>query len=104
MAAHEQQDERVVLVRVVLNGGDSLVTLPRDIALAPSAGAFTANVIGHPPRGHLDQPATRIVGYALTWPLRRGGDECFLHGILSRCEIAVLAHRRAQYLRREVTE
>jgi hypothetical protein len=88
----------------VLNGRDCLVTLLRDIALAPSAGALTANVIGHPTGRHLDQPATRIVGHALTWPLRRRGDECFLHSILSRCEVTELPYHRAQYLRREITE
>ena len=104
MTAHEQQDERVVLLRVVLDGRDQLVDLLRRIVLAPAPGALAADVIGHPPRRDLNQPAARIVGHPVARPLRRRGDERLLHGVLGRGEITVAPHRRAQHLRRELAE
>ena len=68
-------------------------TAARRVALAPAAGALAADVIGHPPRRDLDQPAARIVGHALARPLRGRGDERLLHRVLGRGEVTVAPHR-----------
>ena len=87
MTAHEQQHERVVGIdrrarctsagattTGSLVGHDSLAMAPRDLA---------AHVIGHAPQRDVDQPAARIVGNAVARPLRRRGDQRFLHGVLA---------------------
>ena len=77
MAAHEQQDERVVLRRRPSAVGrrrrpcSSAGVSHDDDRFAPPARELAAQLIGHAPRGDLDQPAARIVGHALARPLQR---------------------------------
>src|SRR5690349_363021 len=50
------------------------------------------------------QPPARIRRDTLRRPLRRRGDERFLHGILGRREVAMSARHRGEHLRREVAQ
>lgn len=98
MTAHEEQDERIVLL--ILGGKSS-----RQIAVAmlPAlAGRFTAQMIGHAAAGHLNQPGARIVGNSFLRPLRCGRKQGFLYGIFSGAEVAEQATHGAKYLRRQV--
>ena len=61
-------------------------------------------MIGHAPRGDLDQPAARIVGHALVGPLHRRGEERLLHGVLRGGEVAEAADHRAEHLRRQLAQ
>ena len=66
VAAHEQQDQRVVLVqrgRFVGGRRQLLIRwrLHHDDCLAAAARQLGADVIGHPPRRDVDQPAARVV-------------------------------------------
>jgi hypothetical protein len=105
MAAHEEERQRVVALgrgigpglrriaeRPFLLHGECLALAPRDVA---------AKLIGHAPRGDMDQPCARVLRQALARPLHRGGEERFLHGILGCGEIAEPAHDDAEHLRRE---
>jgi hypothetical protein len=63
------------------------------------------DAVGAPPvdqraAGHGQQPGARPVGYAVSQPLHRGGEQRLLYGILTRVELAVPAHQRAEDLRR----
>ena len=72
------------------------------LALPP--GALAADVIDHPARRHLDQPAARVVGHPVARPLLRGRKQRFLHRIFRGREVAVAADHRAEHLRREVAQ
>ena len=72
------------------------------LALAP--GGLAADVIDHPPRRHLDQPAARVVGHSVARPLLRGREQRLLHRILRGGEVAVAADHGAEHLRREVAQ
>jgi hypothetical protein len=66
MATHEQQRQRVVLAchRFTIRRGCHLFFdqgLGHDQFLAPTPCGIGAYLIGHPPRGHMDQPAPRII-------------------------------------------
>jgi hypothetical protein len=50
------------------------------------------------------QPAARIRRDSLTWPLRRGRDQCFLHRILGGGKIAVAPSDGAEHLRCELAQ
>ncbi len=78
--------------------------LPHDECLALAPRDVAAQLIGHAPRGDVDQPRARILGNALGWPLRRRGDQRFLHRVFGRREIAEAAHDRAEHLRRELAQ
>ncbi len=73
-------------------------------AVAAPARELGADVIGHAPRGDLDQPAARIVGHALLRPLQRGGEQRFLHRVLGGGEVAEPPDHRAEHLRRELAQ
>ncbi len=51
-----------------------------------------------------DEPRARVVGDALVRPLRRGGDERLLHGVLALLELPVPAHERAEHAGRDLAE
>ena len=87
VAAHEEQVERVVaLGRPPVLRGQSDLLVGRHQAdhqlLAVAASGLGADLIGDAPRGHLDQPPARVLGQALSRPLRRRGDEGLLHRVL----------------------
>ena len=103
MAAHEEQHERVVLLRIHPDSGGR--------ARAPAAAVsrcrrddFAAQVVGHAPRGDLDQPPARIFGNAFARPLQRRRQQRLLHRVLRGAEIAEAADHRAEHLRREFAQ
>jgi len=97
VTAHEEDDERVVLVRDLrgrlLRGG-----------LALPACVLAAVVVDQPPLGRLDQPAARLLRNAVPRPVLGGGDERLLNGILGRVEIAEPAGEHAEDLRRQLAQ
>src|SRR5712692_2639371 len=106
MTAHEEQGERVVLLRFI-------VTFSRRRLLGGlySHGAFpapprllTSNVVRHAPGGDLNQPGARIVGNALPRPLQDRCHQRLLNGILGGREIMETADHRAEHLRSEFAQ
>ena len=61
-------------------------------------------MIGHAPRGDLDQPAARVVGHALARPLQRRREQRLLHRVLGGGEVAEAPDDRAEHLRRELAQ
>ncbi len=109
MTAHEEQNERVVLLHGVLGvwcENDLLVWRPlgEDDSFATPARARAAQLVGEPPHGDLDQPAARIVGKALDGPLPERRDKRFLDGVFGRREIAAPPDDGAEHLRREIAQ
>ena len=109
VTAHEQQDEGVVLLAVAVASGFRMRggrdrRLHDDHGLAPPPGELGAQVIGHAPRGDLDQPAARIVGHPLGGPLDGRGEQGFLNRIFRGREIAEAPDDRAENLRRKLAQ
>ena len=72
--------------------------------LPPAAGVVAAVLVDHAAGRDADQPAERVVGHAVGRPLRRGGDERLLHGVLGVGEVAVAADDGTEDLRRELAQ
>src|SRR3569833_3733375 len=95
MTAQEQQDERVVGGR--RRGGRGPGQCPLgDGALAAPAGLLRAQQVGQPPGGDRDQPAARGGRDAVARPLRGGGQQRLLHGVLGGVEVPVPSADRAE--------
>ena len=94
MAAHEQQDQRVVLLGRARRRRRAGATCSSAGACATTTASrrrrasSRAEVIGHAPRGDLDQPAARVVGHALARPLQRRREQRLLDRVLGRGEVA----------------
>ena len=101
VAAQEQERERVVPLGDRPRVGH---VEDRDLFLATTAGALAAPPVDQPPGGHRDEPGSRVLGHALLGPLRRGGEQRLLHGVLARVEPAVPTDERAEDLRRELAQ
>ena len=106
MAAHEEQSERVVLIRFILK-----IRCRRQIAGLYGCLGFpspprllTAQIIRHAPRGNLNQPAARIVRNAFPRPLNSCRDQRLLNGVLGSGEIMETADYRAEHLRRQFAQ
>src|SRR3954468_17828741 len=100
MTAQEQQHERVVRARRW--AGYLLGKCPLgEGVLAPPAGLLGAQQVGQPPCGDGDQPAARAMREAVARPLRRGGQERLLHGVLGEVEVPETPYERAEDLRRQ---
>jgi hypothetical protein len=109
VAAHEEQEQRVVLLSVACGVWLRRCLLIRrrlhdDDRFAAAAGQLGAQVIGHAPRRDADQPRARVVWYAVLWPLQGGGEERFLHGVFGCREIAEAPDDSAQNLRRQLAQ
>ena len=109
MTTHEQQNQRVVLIRAVeaVSGWNHLLLdrrLHHHHRLALSSGDVGAEVVGHAPRGDVDQPAARIVGDTLIGPLHRRREQRFLHGVFGGSEITKPADHRAEHLRCQLAQ
>ncbi len=107
MAAHEEQDERVVLLRFILDAIERryvrrLFRCHR--GLPAPASQLATQTIGHAPRGDLNQPAARILGNAFARPLHGRRHQCLLNGILRRGEVAETADDRSEHPRRELAQ
>ena len=70
----------------------------------PPARLFAAHLVGQPARSDRYQPALRILGDTLRRPLDGGGEQRFLHRVLSQVEIAVTPDERAENPRRELAQ
>ena len=107
VAAHEEQDQRVVLLQPLpaearLDVGERRWgRLHDDDRFAAAARELGADVIGHPPRRHLDQPAARVVGKPLFRPLQARREQRLLDRIFRCGEIAEAPDHGAENLRRE---
>ena len=108
MTAHEQQDERVVLIgftpNLQIGRGRHRFDLHGRGGFPAAARHLAAQVIGHAPRGHLNQPGAWILGTAVPRPLDGRRDQCLLHGILGGGEVAETADDRAEHLRRKFAQ
>jgi len=106
MTAHEEQDERVVLIGFVLNDGHRRggARLHCGCGFPAASGQIGAQVVGHTAGGDVNQPGARIVGNTFAGPLQGGGEQCFLNGVLGSCEVAKTADDCAEHLRRQVAQ
>jgi hypothetical protein len=106
MAAHEQQDQRVVGVTCTLGGVRLQLRQlsPSDGVLTTSASVLTAQQVGQPTSCDRDQPALRVVRQTLTRPLRRCCEHGLLHGVFGSVEVTVASHHRAKNLRRQLAQ
>ncbi len=97
MAAHENQDERVILfIGKVLNKGHH--------TFAPPASGFAANLIDDPARCHLNEPCTRVFGNSFVRPLRGCQDEGLLYGIFGVGKIVKSADDRTEHPRSQFAQ
>src|ERR1700677_72090 len=106
MAAHKEQDERVILLGFTpsIDRRRQLVYLHGRDGLALPAGHFAAQVVRHAAKGDLDQPAPRVTGKALNRPLRGSRYQGLLNGVLSGGEVPKTADHSAEHLRREIAQ
>src|SRR4249919_227319 len=100
MAAHEEQDQGVVLI------GDlqRRRLLRRSQALALPPGLLASPLVDHPPRGGLDEPAARLRRNTVLRPVQSSCHERFLDSVLGSLEVAVPANERAEDLRRQLAQ
>jgi hypothetical protein len=106
MAAHEQQDQRVVGVACSLSGLSLLhgQLPPSDGVLTTSASLLATQQVGQPTSRDHDQPALRVVRQTLARPLRRSREHGLLHRIFGSVEMAVAAYHGAENLRRQLAQ
>ena len=109
MTAHEEQQERVVFIDANVGRGwwnESPLSpeLTRDSVFSVAPRDLAARLVGETPDGHAIEPASWIVRYAVHWPLRGGGDQCFLHGVFGCREVAMSTDDRAEDLRRQLAQ
>ncbi len=109
MTAHEEDDERVVLLHPqlrVTRRHERLVDRPftgHDV-LAPAPRELAAQVVVQTSDGYLIQPAARVVGEARYGPLRRGRDQRLLDGVLGGGEVPMTTRHGAEDLRRQLAQ
>jgi len=106
MTAHKEQDERIILIRFNLDIRRRRQTFEfrGRSGFAATAGQLAAQVIGHTPGGHLNQPGPGIVWNAFARPLNRRREQCLLNGVLGIGEVPETADDRAEHLRRKVAQ
>ena len=101
MAAHEQEDERVVRIGGGIGEGRTSgdAGLQGGLGFAAAAGDFAPDGIGHAAAGDLNQPGARVIGHSFTGPLGSSGEERFLDSVLGGGEIAEAAEDGSEHLR-----
>jgi len=109
MTAHEEQQQRVVRMRLhgqIRRRRERLLDPPLadDDVLATASREFTPEIIGHPPHRDLEEPAARVGRDPLLRPLRGRRDERFLNRVLRGREVPVTPRDRAEHLRCEVAQ
>src|SRR5205085_4267473 len=101
VAAHEDEDERVVAPRDGLLAGKR----PRGGYVLPAAaGVVAAVLLGHTTGGHTDEPGQGVVGFSVGGPGGGGGEERLLHRVLGVGEVAVAAYHGTEDPRRQLTQ
>ena len=85
MTTHEQQEQRVIGVRVDVrvDRQDERLLLGREHFFAAASRLLAACLIGEPAKADLNQPGARIVGQTFARPSERGRDERLLHRVLA---------------------
>ena len=110
MTAHKEQDESIVLIRLILDLGlnaaprRQLVEFHGRRGFPAAASQLAAQVVRHAPRSDLNQPRAGIAGKAFPRPLIGSRDQRLLNGILGVGEVAETADDRAQHLRSEFAQ
>jgi hypothetical protein len=108
MATHEQEKKRVIAWIRVLRVRDSRGGMKERVSsrglFAAPARRLAARVIGHPPRGDLDQPAARVLRKPVARPLNGRCDQRLLHGIFGRGEVSVASDDAAENLWRQLAQ
>ena len=105
MAAHEEQDERVVLLRIgELVRRLDLRRLHHDGGLAPAPRDFGPEMVRHAAGGDVNQPAARVIRNAFPRPLQGRRDECFLNRVFGRREVPESSHHGPEHLRRQLAQ
>lgn len=96
MAAHEEKNERVVLLR--LDDWSHHLGIEGRLGFSMLSRKVAPQLIGEPVRSNPNKPAEGVVGNPLRRPLHGRRQESFLNGILRRSEIAKAAHDRRENL------
>src|SRR6266516_801980 len=71
---------------------------------AASSRPLAAQLVGHPPHGGLDQPATGVGRNPLGGPVHCRREQCLLHGVLGGVEVTETADDHAEDLRRQFAQ
>jgi hypothetical protein len=105
MAAHEQENERVVAVHEWLIGSGRHPRGWQDLSsnrvLAALSSLFGAEQIGQPTGRDRNEPAQWVVGQTVGWPGTRSGKERLLGGVFGYVEVPVTSDQRAEDPRRQ---
>ncbi len=102
MAAHEQENQRVVFDRrCILAALRHTRRLLHHFRLAAPPCRFAADTVRHLSKCNLRQPGARIAGNAFARPLHHGRNRRFLNGILGRVEITKSPHHKSEHLWRQ---
>ena len=72
--------------------------------LAPAPGLLAAHLVGQAARGHLQEPAARIVRAALGRPMLGRCQQRLLDGVLGGGEVARAPREHAEDLRRQLAQ
>jgi hypothetical protein len=106
MAAHEEQDECVVVgVGIEVEGGDDEEgAFGGGGGFVIEAGALAAYAVGYAASGDADEPGAGIFRTTFVRPLMRGCDQSVLHCIFRGGEVAKAMEQDTEHLGREVAQ
>ena len=109
MTTHKQQDQRVILIRLIRSiRSRCRLFIPwclnRVHRLSAPLREFATQGIGHAATGNLDQPPTRIVGHAIVGPLDGGREQSLLYRVLGGGEVPEPPQHRTENLRRKLAQ
>jgi hypothetical protein len=99
VAAQDEQREGVVALGD--RGGRGL---HRHRVLAAPARLLAAQFVGQAAARHRDEPCAGVAGHPLSRPLRRGGQQRLLHGVLAGVEAPMAVDEGAEDLRRQLAQ
>jgi hypothetical protein len=94
MTTQQQQRERVVLSR--FRGRHGIRT--------PPGRLLRTQLVDQPAGRDRDQPGEWVVRLTIGRPLGGGRQQCLLHGVLGRLEMAVPPHQRREDPRRRLAQ
>ena len=106
MTAHEEQNERVILLDMTVDFGHGrqIIKFHGHGGFPAPTGELASQVIGHAPASDLDKPGARIVRRAFFGPLKRCCEQRLLDGVFSVGEIMEAANDDPEHLRREFAQ